>query len=438
MSVADMRQSVSVRLIVIGIIALVLLIPAFLTKSLIAERELRRDQVASEISSNWGGKQLLVGPILSIPFRYRWYSDKKELTTGIKYAHFLPERLDIEGVVNPEIRNRGIYETVLYNSELQISGAFGLPNFAELGIEREDMILEDAIVSMGISDMKGVRDSINILWNGEKLSVNSGVETSDLISSGFSVRTDMSNQQSAIEFSTRLNLNGSFELLFSPVGKETKVELTSNWQNPSFIGSFLPVERELNQEGFKSNWKILHINRDFPQQWVGSRYNLGRSVFGVNLLLSVDEYQKTMRTIKYAILFIALTFLTFFVIEILSNKAIHPIQYLLIGVALVIFYTLLLSLSEYIPFLYAYLIASTGIVTLISFYSISVLSDKSQTLIVAIVLIILYGYLYIVLQLQDFALIMGSALLFIALALMMYLTRRVDWFTVVSNKKSLE
>jgi inner membrane protein len=225
-------------------------------------------------------------------------------------------------------------------------------------------------------------------------------------------------------------------LLFSPVGEETTVQLQSEWPNPSFAGSFLPVNREVSSDGFQSEWNVLHLNRNFPQQWKGANKELTSAAFGVDLLLPVDEYRKTMRTAKYAIMFIALTFLTFFMIELLSGKMIHPVQYLLIGFALLIFYTLLLSISEYLVFGIAYLIASAAIILLITVYSYKVLSDGRKTAVVFGVLSLLYGYLYILFQLQDYALLLGSLGLFIVLSLVMYLTRSIDWFEVMGNEKA--
>lgn len=210
--------------------------------------------------------------------------------------------------------------------------------------------------------------------------------------------------------------------------------LKSDWSNPSFTGNFLPAEREVTDAGFDSEWNVLHLNRNFAQQWQGPNQEVTNTLFGVELLLAVDEYQKTMRTAKYAIMFISLTFLTFFMIELLSKKIIHPIQYLLIGFALLIFYTLLLSISEYVVFQLAYIIAAAAIIGLITIYSYSVLSDKLKSGIIFGVLIILYGYLYILLQLQDYALLLGSLGLFVVLSVVMYLTRNINWFEIMSTE----
>jgi len=426
-----LKYSIGIRLSIVAFLTLTLLIPSVLIQNLISERKNRRNSVAGEISQKWGREQTIVGPIITVPYKY-YYKTGNKVEHVIRYAHFLPDNLNIKGVVTPEVRYRGIYKVIVYNSKLSISGNFASLNLNSLNVPPEDFLLNDAFVSVGISDMTGIKDFIKINWDNKEYLANPGIASNDVLKSGISISPNL-NTGPKSHFDFELNLNGSSGLLFSPVGKQTNVQLTSDWPNPSFTGNFLPVEREVNASGFTSRWKVLHLNRNFPQQWLGANKEVSKSTFGVNLLPSVDEYQKTMRTAKYAIMFISLTFLTFFMIELLSKKIIHPVQYLLIGFALLIFYTLLLSISEYLVFKLAYLIAATVIILLITVYSYSVLSDKIKTGIILGVLIILYGYLYILLQLQDYALLFGSIGLFVVLALVMFLTRKIDWFEIMGN-----
>ncbi len=340
----------------------------------------------------------------------------------------------MEGTVTPEVRYRGIFEVIVYNSRLSFSGLFPALELNGFNIAPEDFLIDDAFVSVGISDMTGITEFVSIDWNGNEYIADPGIESDDVLESGISISPGLETGEEQ-RFSFELKLNGSSSLLFSPVGKQTDVRLSSEWPNPSFTGNFLPVEREVNASGFSSEWKVLHLNRNFPQQWLGANEEVSNAAFGVELLLPVDEYRKTMRTAKYAIMFISLTFLTFFMIELLSKKIIHPVQYLLIGFALLVFYTLLLSISEYVVFGAAYLIASAAVITLISVYSYSVLSDMLKTGIISGVLVILYGYLYVLLQLQDYALLMGSIGLFTVLALVMYLTRDINWFEIMNGQE---
>ncbi len=432
-SFLNLKHSIGARLSIIAFLTLVLLIPSFLIQDLISERESRRDSVVEEVSQKWGKGQTITGPVISVPYRY-YLGNDDEVEQTIRYAHFLPKDLSIEGSIIPEERYSGIYKAIVYNSNLSISGNFPSLGPSSLNIPPEDFMIEEAFVSVGISDMTGIKEAIKINWdNNEEYTANPGIESNDVLESGISISPDLITGKK-YSFDFELNLNGSSGLLFTPVGERTNVQLTSGWPNPSFTGNFLPIDREINSSGFNAMWNVLHLNRNFPQQWVGVNQRISDSAFGVDLLLSMDEYQKTMRTAKYAIMFISLTFLTFFMIELLSKRVIHPVQYLLIGLSLLIFYTLLLSISEYLVFKVAYLLASAAIILLITIYSYSVLADKFKTGIVFGVLVILYGYLYILMQLQDYALLMGSLGLFVILALVMFLTRNIDWFEIMSHQ----
>lgn len=429
----NLKKSLGIRLSLIAFLTLVLLIPSVLIQELISEREARRDSVAGEISQKWGKEQTAIGPLISIPYKHYFKRDDNVEQT-IRYAHFLPDHLTIEGSIVPEVRYRGIYKVIVYNSRLKLTGNFPSLDLSALNISPDDYLIDEAFVSVGISDMTGIKELISINWDGIDYLANPGIETHEVLNSGISIAPKI-EAGNVHNFDFELNLNGSTGLLFSPVGKQTVVALQSEWPNPSFTGNFLPIHREVSPSGFKSNWEVLHLNRNFSQQWTGPNQEVSNTAFGVDLLLPVDEYQKTMRTAKYAIMFIALTFLTFFMIELLGDKVIHPIQYLLIGFALLVFYTLLLSISEYLVFELAYLIAATAIIALITIYSYRVLADMRKAGIILGVLTLLYGYLYILLQLQDYALLMGSIGLFVVLSLVMYLTRTIDWFEIMSGPK---
>ena len=433
MASLDLKNSIGVRLLIIATLTLLFLIPTSMIEGIIEEREDRRDDAAEDITGKWGDMQAIVGPVLTIPYRHTYQNSDDEVMTATRYAHFLPEEVRVDGAVDPQVRYRSIYKAIVYNSTLRIRGSFEAPDPSLLNIAPSNVLLDQAFVSLGIRDMKGIKELIEIDWDGTTYSANPGIESSDVLSSGVSIAPALQVQDAPYTFDVRLNLNGSSGLFFSPVGKQTHVTLSSEWPNPSFAGGFLPTEREISASGFTSTWNVLHLNRNFPQQWKGRNPEVAETVFGVNLLLSVDEYQKSMRTAKYAILFISLTFLTFFMMELLAKKVIHPVHYLLIGFALLTFYTLLLSLSEYMVFAYAYLLASVGVVSLISVYSLSVLSDWTMSGLVLGVLSLLYGYLYILMQLQDYALLMGSIGLFVVLALVMYLTRNIDWFEIMGG-----
>ncbi len=425
-----LKSSVGLRLLIIGVLSLVLLIPAIMIQDLISEREARRESAVLEVSDKWGKAQMIAGPILMIPYQRFIKDEKNNLVTLTERAYLLPESLAIATELLPERRYRGIYEVILYNARIKMRAHFAPVSLEGLNIPANDILWREASLLLGLSDLKGIRDISTVNWNGKELVANPGIEWKEVLETGITVKPELAAAAESYQFAVDLNLNGSGEIQFLPVGKETQAMVASQWNNPSFIGQFLPVQREVQANNFRAEWKVLHLNRNYPQKWTGAQPLLPASAFGVKLLLPIDEYQKTTRTAKYAIMFIALTFLAFFMTEILNKKVIHPIQYILIGLALILFYTLLLSISEQLSFNRAYLIASAAIIGLITAYAKGVLGSNWVTAIIAGILIVLYGFLFVVLQLQDYALLLGSLGLFVILAIVMYLTRKVDWFAL--------
>ena len=436
MKSTNLKSSIGIRLAIIAFLTLILLIPAVMIQVLISERQDRRNEAAQEVFSKWGDTQTIAGPILSIPYKFPVKTEENKLIYTTNYAHLLPDDLTINVEVTPEIRYRGIYEVVLYTARLVIQGNIRPAEIPTLNIPEKDLRWDEAIITIGISDLRGIQELIQLKWNSRELVMDPGIETKDIFPSGISTKAVFTDQHHEYNFSLEITLNGSGSLLFIPLGIETNVKCTSTWNNPSFTGNFLPDNRVVNNDGFEADWKILHLNRNFPQKWTGSDFNIYSSSFGIKFLIPVDDYQKTMRTAKYAIMFITFTFLSFFLIELLNQKVIHPIQYLLIGFSLLVFYTLLLALSEHMTFNLAYILAGAANILLISAYTRSVLKNNLQILIILGILVILYGYLYVVLQLQDYALLMGSIGLFIVLATLMFLTRKIDWFSILKTSDS--
>jgi inner membrane protein len=426
-------NSITVKLVIIGFLTLLLLIPGGMLKNLIEERQDRRDEVITEINSKWGDSQTLTGPIISIPYK-KYHKEDDEVFSTLHHAHFLPEELNINGKLIPETRYRGIYKVVVYNTLLNFAGNFKKPDFESWNINEKNIIWEDAMLYLGIPDMRGINKSIKIELNDKKYNVNPGIPVKDLISTGVHTPIKIS-EDTSWNFHFELDLNGSESLNFIPAGKTTTVKLKSGWTNPSFDGSFLPDDRNIDEDGFTADWKVLHLNRNFPQKWLDKEYSVDGSDFGTKLLIPVDHYQKSYRSVKYAIMFIALTFITFFFSEILNKKKIHPIQYLLTGLSISIFYTLLISLSEHIGFNYSYLISSVAIIVLIASYYHSVVRKRKATLIITILLIVLYVFLFTIIQLQEYSLLMGSIGLFIVMAAIMYLSRNIDWYAPMVNKE---
>ena len=328
------RTSTMLKLVVIGILVVVLLIPTVMLQSLISERESTRNAAVAEVSAKWGNEQVIGGPILTVPYEIAGSEEDGPVQTA--YAHFLPDELQFDGRVRPEQRNRGIFVVTLYNTRLTIKGKFKKPSVASLGLSASQMQWEKAVLSLGISDVKGIREAVTFRLNGQSIDAEPGIGDDGILPSGVSV--PLALNADAYAFETTLNLNGSTQLSFLPLGKETRVHLQSPWPTPSFTGSYLPDKRRITASGFEANWKVLQFNRNFPQQGIGNfltklsaeqarnpSYQPSElPSFGVKLLLPVDEYQKTMRSAKYGIMFVMLTFIAFFFVEILDRRRIHP------------------------------------------------------------------------------------------------------------------
>ncbi len=431
-----LKYNIYLKIFAIVVIGLLLMIPAMMVMGLINERKNTQMAAIDEVSSKWGYQQTLNGPYISIPYnKYLKETDKKtnidKLIKVTEYLHILPSELKIDGNLKPEKRNRSIYEVVVYNTGINFSGKFPKFDPKEFDIPISDIDFSKAVLEMGITDLRGIEKQIELNINGNKLPFNPGVISNDILSSGINsginYRTD---NNSEMNFSFNLDLRGSQVLNFTPVGKTTDVTMKSTWNNPSFSGAFLPDKRNIADSGFSANWNILHLNRNYPQSWTGSKYSTNESVFGIDLLLPVDNYQKATRAVKYAILFIGFTFLVFFFIEVLNKVFIHPVQYILVGTALVIFFALLLSISEYISFDFAYIISAISTLLLIALYIKAILKNNSLTILISSILFILYSFIFIIIQLQDYALLIGSIGIFLILALVMYFSRKIDWYNL--------
>ncbi len=297
MNLPDLKSSVILRMLIVATLTLLLLIPAVFVESLISERSSRRDSATLEVSESWGGAQTLTGPVLSLPFKEFSKDEKGAVSFSILYAHFLPTKLLVKGSVKPEIRYRGIYEVPLYSSQFVIEGQFSSPDLNKLRIDPDNVLWTDAFVSFGITDLKGVRDTINLQWDAARYPSEPGVLSDDIVATGVTFKPHIEKSQQSHAFSFPLSLNGSSEIYFVPMGEVTEVVFDSPWENPSFIGSFLPHTRDISADNFHAEWKVLNLNRNFPQAWIGNRHGVGQSSFGASFYIPVDQYQKTERSV---------------------------------------------------------------------------------------------------------------------------------------------
>ena len=424
------KQSLFLKISNICLIIGLLMIPNALIKDLTQERNYNQESVIREVSEKWGKEQQIVGPVLTVPYK-TFHEDKDGVTHEmIKYSHFLPEQLNINGEINPENRNRGIYSVVLYQALIKCHGWFKQPNFDKLGIDEKKIMLDQAFLQVSIPDMAGINDKITLEYNQKLYQMEPGIKKINGFQSGVKIPISIKKEHQNLEFNFDLNLNGSNALTFGPIGKETKIKLNSSWGSPSFMGSFLPDDHTVNDEGFVASWKVLDLNRNYPQSWINEKQNLLQSSFGLELMQPVDEYAKNFRSAKYALLVISLTFLLFFFFEVVNKQKVHPIHYIFVGLAISIFYILLLSFSEHLGFNMAYLLSSWAIIGLVGTYSATILETKYLALILSGILSAIFGFIFIILQLENFALLAGSIGLLLVLASVMYYSRNIDWNSV--------
>jgi inner membrane protein len=432
------KESITVKLIFIGFLILVLLIPSSLIDDLIRERASRQDEMVKSIADTWSGSQMVKGPVLVIPYRKTVKfidADKKEATRDvIENLYILPENLKIKANVKPERLHRGMFETVVYNSSIKITGNFGKAELGSLSLLPEQLILDKARLEFSISDLKGLKNNPMVNAAGQQLTAEPSFNAHPLFNGGLQANINLSNvPNGAFTFDYTLDLKGSQELHFLHLGKTTDVEVAGNWSSPSFDGRYLPDTRHVDTSGFNAKWRMLYYNRPYPQQWVVDNNLLtdekkqDDASFGVKLRLPVDQYQKITRTSKYAILIVLLTFVSLFLTEVIRKNRIHPFNYILIGAAMIIYYTLLLSFSEQVGYNMAYLIASVATIGLVSVFIASLLKNKGAAALFALILSVIYIFIFVIIQLEDLALMIGSIALFIITGLLMYFSRKINW-----------
>lgn len=447
------EDSVLFKLGIIGFFTLLLLIPSEWIQSLIKERQDRQLDVIKEISDKWSGSQLVQGPVMILP--YKTLVQQKDNAGQVTYEeaisniYILPKALNITSTADPEVLHRGIFDAVVYNAQIKVNGNFSTLELQKSGIDPDKILWDKVKVAIGLSDLKGLKNNPSIKLANQQYAVEPDFTSLKLFSNNLIILPDLAkDRNTALPFSFDLDLRGSSELNFLHLGKTTTVKVEGKWNNPSFTGRYLPEDREITATGFSASWKMPFFNRPYPQQWVAENTVLNTNVhdsttaattavaptnpnndayFGVNFLLPIDQYQKIMRTAKYSVLIILLTFFSLFFTELLNKKKVHLLQYVLIGAAMTIYYTLLLAFSEQIGFNAAYLIASVSTVVLVSVFIATLLRDKNPAYLFGSILTVFYTFIFVIIQLQDLALIFGSVGLFITVAILMYLSTRIDW-----------
>ncbi len=410
------------KLILIGLMSLLLLIPQQLLRMMVDERNATAMETIDEVGQSWSRAQRVVGPVVHIPSNNNETQD----------VYLLPEELSVTGDLQTETLHRGIFDVTVYTADMDLRGSFQIPSLSEYSASKYD--LSKAEVLIALKDLRGLKENVTFQLKGKDYAMKSDQdgELGSVLCCKVPIEELNSDTSS---YSVKLLMKGSNKLMFLPVGSTTTVALRSNCATPSFQGNFLPETRQVSDSGFSASWKVLALNRDFAQsvtRWgCGNNahsVDMSENEFGVMMKVPVLQYQQTTRCIKYAYLFIFLTFATVFFVEYRRQTPIHPVQYLLIGVALLVFYTLLLSFSEHIPFSWSYLIATLMTITLITVYLAGILKIRKTALMVGGLLLLLYLFIYVLLQLETYALLFGSLGIFVILAVLMYASQKVRWY----------
>jgi len=415
-----------------------LLIPLTWVYSIVSERASRRQGAVADVGATWGGPQTIGGPVLSVPYFGVAVEGQSAQQRVIHRAYFLPRSLQIEGTVNTETRSRGIFDVVVYRSTLKVTGTFVRPDLQWIRPAAERIDWNEAVVHVGVADPRGLVRRATLTWGDQTTAFTGGSDDIGLFRSG--LRAPIPAFESIapgteLPFSFTIELNGTRDLWFLPTSEETSIALTSTWPHPSFLGAALPESRRVDGSGFTARWRVQDFGRSYAARWTSAtlqpeqlRQQANASAFGLSLVQPVDIYQQAERAVKYAVLFIVLTFLIFFLWEVFSTTLLHPVQYAFVGFAMCVFYMLLVSVSEHTGFDAAYALSSAVTMLLIAGYARAVLGGLRQGASVLAALVTLYGFLYLLLRLEDYALLAGSVGLFIVLAFVMFITRRMNWY----------
>ncbi len=428
------------------VLTVMLLLPMARIHGLILERQALRDGVVQDIARSAAYAQTLTGPVIIVPYTRKLQeqqldADRKLITVTREVTgelRLLPATMDLAGQLGTEERRRGIYRARIFNADTKLTGRFDIAPDYGVAEDVQSYRFGAARLVLGISDIRGIGNALTLQANGSSVNFEPGTGT-ELLSSGVHAPLSVTGSPvlQSVDYQIDLKLQGTGDFQVAPVGRDTHVMLSSNWPHPSFAGEFLPKAREVSGKGFSAEWQTSFfatnmqesLTRCQPSADAGNHScDAFRSQhFGVSFVDPVDQYLKSERATKYAFLFIGLTFAGFFVFEVLRRYSVHPVQYGLVGLALALFFLLLLSFSEHIGFAAAYAVSATACVGLITFYVTSVLASRVHGAAFGAALASLYGLLYGILSSEDYALLMGSLLVFGLLAAVMVLTRRVSW-----------
>ncbi len=458
------KAPVVIRLAVAGVLALLMSLPINLIRDLIGERANAYKSVVNELSYSWGGQQLLIGPVLSIPYTIRYtvteeepislaeqvelakVGDKRTKRTvsrevaAEKTALLLPEELYVDGTLEPQERRRGIYSVRVYTADLALSGLFKKPDFKKLDSRTAEVHWKRASILVNLSDTKAFKGISPLSLSGRDYKFVPGTQNSSILPTGFSAEVDLSGA-GGVEFNFTMSVGGSQGFYVSPIAVSSVINLKSPWPHPKYGGSGLPTRHETNDSGFKAVWEVPNLVRNYPQFADSNSFadvrqkgdvaglDLSEYVIGLDFFEPVFHYSLLTRAVKYAMMFISLTFLSVLIFEIAAGKKerakLHLAQYGIIGLGLCLFYLVLLAVAEHLPFVFAYTLAAAANVLMIGGYVRAALKQNGEALVAAAILTALYAALFFILKMEEYALISGTALLVAATIALMYATRNL-------------
>ncbi|MBK8792101.1 MAG: cell envelope integrity protein CreD [Holophaga sp.] len=434
-------------LTVLGL-ALLLLIPLSMIQGQIEARNQRQAEVKANVAASAAGRQQLVGPLLVVAYTEQVTHETTNEKTGQTlrkttevqgHQVLAPKDLQIQGEAHVEERHRGLYKAQLYHLNAKLTGRFAIPSDFGLDLSRRSITLGRSYLVVGIPDLRGLRKQPRLTWDGKAFDVGTTAKWSNV---PHGIQADLGKldirETRSFDFELPLELTGSQSLSIAPVGENTQMSLRSDWPSPSFGGRFLPLDHQIGDQGFVAHWQVSALARNLDRILRTEGNASTEEAFEVAFIEPVNVYLQTERAVKYGFLFVGMTFAGFFFFELLRRLRIHPMQYLLVGFALAMFFLLLLSLTEHIPFLWAYLAASGASIVLLGTYLVHVLRSAKHGLGFAAGLTLLFGVLYGLLMSEDNALLMGSVLLFAALATVMLATRRLDWYGLSEKPPELD
>ncbi len=451
---------VTIKLALIFGMLLAFLLPQFLIQGLVHERSHRLNEVTQNVAHQYGGNQLLTGPVLVIPYDthsevvvFDGKNNKTESRTERKTAYFLPEELAVESDVQVEELHKSIYEVPVFNSSSKLRTTFVKPDFSVWEIDEEDVHWNDAYLVVSISDQSGISGRPVADFQGASLPLQAGKKDAYFLSSGMHLPVTESWLESPDDITFHIDVRGTEALRFKSLAANSSLRMTSNWPHPNFEDGIsgirgqtivaydaagsgtsrgrLPDHREIMKDGsgFNARWNITQFNASMPMQWIDTNQRLEGQHMGAGFVQLADHYDRTERSVKYMALIVGLVFLTFLISELLKGRKIHPFQYIMVGAAIAIFFLLLLALSEYAGFNLAYAIASIAVILLITLYSLSIFKNKSLAIMLGLLLTGLFVFLFVILQAAEYSLLMGAIGLFVILAAVMFFTRKINWYS---------